>query len=91
MPKADPKPAMKETISTLVTLFESQPFRDPVSSFKSKKSYTLGFLSHASTKPTTIPAPIVGFNEVRGAARKPAITDKGCPCLPTQIKPITHH
>ena len=52
-----------------VILFFQKPLMERMSLGKFSKSLTFGFLKKASTSHETQPAAIIGFKEVRGAAR----------------------
>ncbi|NQT71060.1 MAG: hypothetical protein HQ552_15955 [Desulfobacteraceae bacterium] len=53
----------------LVTLFCQKPLMERMSSDRFSKSLTFGFLEKAPTSPETHPAAIIGFKDVKGAAR----------------------
>ena len=70
----------------LVTPFFQNPFIVLVSSERSSKSLTLGFLIIASTMPANQPAAIRGLSEVIGAAMKAVMIERIWP--PAKSVPI---
>ena len=67
----------KTSSKVRVTLFFQKPFSDEVSSAKSSKSFTFGFLIDASTIPANQPEASSGFNEVIGDMMKAVSIDRG--------------
>ena len=70
VPIALPKFANITTRRIRVILFFQKPLKCVISSAKSSKSRTCGFLKKASTSPATHPAATAGLSEVKGAATK---------------------
>ena len=69
MPSADPKVANIKIRSVLATRFDHHPLVVVISERKSRKSDIFGFRAHISRPAATKPAPIMGFREVKGAAK----------------------
>ena len=69
VPKELPRLVKTTTSSIRVILFFQKPLMEMISSDNLSKSLTFGFLENASTSPDTQPAAIIGFSEVKGAAK----------------------
>lgn len=69
VPNELPKFVKTTTRSIRVNLFFQKPLIERISVGRFSKSLTLGFREKASTIPETHPAAIIGFKDVKGAAR----------------------
>src|SRR6056297_647993 len=77
VPTAEPILDRKNTRKTRATRFFHQPDSLLRSSRSDSKSAILGLRNQASTAPVTMPAPIVGFSDVSGAASSAVIIVSG--------------
>ena len=79
VPIVENRLANNTIIKVRVTLFFQNPLNVEVSSAKSSKSFTFGFLIDASTIPANQPDASRGFKDVIGAITKAVRIDSGWP------------